>query len=376
MKRYMTQENQKNGNLSAILSYIMEHGASSRREIQEETGFSWGTVSEAAAQLIARGYLTEEKDTRRGGAGRTGPVLKLSGGEVALIGVDLNLSGLTAEILGFDRTVKHTVRRPFPGGDQRTVLDAVLSLCDEAAAYCAGKYRVFAICIAVQGAVDSAAGVSVRFPLAGGWIPCSLGQMLTERYGVFAFVDHDPKCMLRAKAHELQAESAEPMDLMLIRVDQGIGMSVMQGGRIAEDRDKMELGHTLSVYGGLPCKCGRRGCLEAYSSLSGIAARCGVSYGEVMREPEKYADILTDALRYLAIAVHNAAMLFYPHRIIFTGDAIAGDDGFLPRFSEIFDELEKAEGRRPIELSADSGISAAAGAAMGAAAQAVKQLYI
>lgn len=377
MKRYLTQENQRNNNLCTILQYITEQGAASRREIQQETGFSWGTVSEAAADLIGRGFLAEEKDTRRGGVGRTGTVLKPTGEKIALIGLDVNLSGMTAEVLGFDRTVKHTIRRPFTARDQKETVAAVQSLCAEAVAFCAGKYRVFSIGLAVQGAVDNAAGVSVRFPLPGEWIPCSFKQILEDAFRVFTYADHDPKCMLLAAAHTLRADARAPAeDLMLIRVDRGIGLSVMQGGRIAEDVDKMELGHTLSVYRGLPCKCGRRGCLEAYASIAGIERRCGVPFAEVLADPAQYGGVLEEAAHHLAVAVHNAAMLFYPQRIIFTGDALREDPDLLPRFAKIFNELEEAAGRRPIELHTDCEVSAALGAAIKASTEAIRELCL
>lgn len=354
----------------------MNSGAATRREIQRETGFSWGTVSENAAELISRGYLLEEKDVSKGKAGRTGFVLKLNGEQIASIGIDINKIGMSAVVMSFDREVKHRILREFTAQNKEQVIESALSLCDEAFEFCKNKYKVLSIGLAVQGSVDNKNGVSLRFPIKD-WNAVNLKELFEEKYGVFTYVDHDPKCMLLAKAHELKKEDGNTLkNLMLIRVDKGIGMSVMLDSRICEDVSKMELAHTLAVYNGLKCSCGRKGCLEAYSSISGISARCGVSFDEVLKNRERYVTILDEGARLLAVALHNAAMLFYPDKIILTGDYINRDESFLDTLKKYFYELDYIEGRKEIEICADKNISAAFGAALKSQTEAVKNLQI
>jgi len=376
MKIYLTQENQKQNSISDILEYVMNSGAATRREIQRETGFSWGTVSENAAELISRGYLLEEKDVSKGKAGRTGFVLKLNGEQIASIGIDINKIGMSAVVMSFDREVKHRIFREFTAQNKEQVIESALSLCDEAFEFCKNKYKVLSIGLAVQGSVDNKNGVSLRFPIKD-WNAVNLKELFEEKYGIFTYVDHDPKCMLLAKAHELKKEEGNTLkNLMLIRVDKGIGMSVMLDSRICEDVNKMELAHTLAVYNGLKCSCGRKGCLEAYSSISGISARCGVSFEEVLKNRERYVTILEEGARLLAVALHNAAMLFYPDKIILTGDYINRDESFLDTLRKYFYEFDYIEGRKEIEICADKNISAAFGAALKSQTEAVKNLQI
>ncbi len=377
MKIYLTQENQKQNSISDILEYVMNSGGATRREIQRETGFSWGTVSENAAELISRGYLLEEKDTRTGKAGRTGYILKLNGEQIATIGIDINKIGMSAVVMSFDRAIKHRIFREFTAQNKDDVIESALSLCDEALKFCKDKYKVLSIGLAVQGSVDNKNGVSLRFPIKSGWSAVNFKELFEEKYGVFTYVDHDPKCMLLAKAFDLEKEEGNtPKNLMLIRVDKGIGMSVMQDSRISEDVNKMELAHTLAVYNGLKCSCGRKGCLEAYSSISGISARCGVSFDMVLKNRERYITILEEGARLLAVALHNAAMLFYPDKIILTGDYINRDDSFLDTLKKYFYEFDYIDGRKKIELCADKNISAAFGAALKSQTEAVKNLQI
>lgn len=376
MKMYVTQENMKRSSMAAILAYVMEHGPATRRAIQEASGFSWGTVSENALELINRGYLREEKRQSSGGAGRAGYVLKLDGEQIVSIGLDINLSGLSAHVVGFDRTVKHTVFRNFDANTQSEVLRAACSLCDEAMEFCAGRYRVMSIGIAFQGPVNNRTGESIRFPLDSGWIPCSVRQIFEERYRIFTYVDHDPKCMLLSCLHNLQCEGRSQENLMLIRVDEGIGLSVMQDGKICEDVNRMELAHTISVYDGELCECGKKGCLEAYASIKGISKRCGTDFETVLAHPERYGSILEEAVRYLGLAVCNAAMLFHPDGIILTGKLTEQAPELVNQLRELHKRLTGPENRCNIMLFDRSEVSAAFGAALKSMQESVEQLKI
>ena len=48
----------------------------------------------------------------------------------------------------------------------------------------------------------------------------------------------------------------------------GLGSGIIIGGKIWQGRHRVagELGHTMYQYGGVPCSCGARGCLERYTS--------------------------------------------------------------------------------------------------------------
>jgi glucokinase len=63
-------------------------------------------------------------------------------------------------------------------------------------------------------------------------------------------------------------------DLVLLTLGTGVGSGLYLDGRLYEGNDGKgaELGHTLLVMNGRPCTCGRKGCLEAYCSVSALNA--------------------------------------------------------------------------------------------------------
>lgn len=61
-------------------------------------------------------------------------------------------------------------------------------------------------------------------------------------------------------------------DFMVITLGTGLGSGIVSNGKIIYGHDAQagELGHILAVEGGRMCGTGRRGCLEAYVSSTGI----------------------------------------------------------------------------------------------------------
>ena len=62
-------------------------------------------------------------------------------------------------------------------------------------------------------------------------------------------------------------------DFIMITLGTGVGSGIVIGGNIVYGHDGFagELGHTIVVRGGRQCNCGRKGCLETYTSATGVA---------------------------------------------------------------------------------------------------------
>ena len=64
-----------------------------------------------------------------------------------------------------------------------------------------------------------------------------------------------------------------------VSLESGIGGSVLIGGSPyhGTNQRSCEFGHMCVVPGGLPCSCGKHGCLEAYCSSDRVSKGLGVS---------------------------------------------------------------------------------------------------
>lgn len=131
---------------------------------------------------------------------------------------------------------------------------------------------VEAVCIGAPGAVDPSTGV-VRAAPNLNWTDVALGDALSARLDdVRVMVDNDVNVGLMGEYAHGAAQNAS--DVVGIWVGTGVGGSVIvndnlvYGGRGAAG----EVGHVVVQPRGRRCGCGRRGCVEAYASKTGMEA--------------------------------------------------------------------------------------------------------
>nr|WP_296438564.1 ROK family protein [uncultured Acetatifactor sp.] len=67
----------------------------------------------------------------------------------------------------------------------------------------------------------------------------------------------------------------KPDSFLMVTLGTGVGGGIIQDGKILRGVNYAagELGHMTIRYNGIPCNCGRRGCLEAYASAEALIAR-------------------------------------------------------------------------------------------------------
>jgi glucokinase len=106
-----------------------------------------------------------------------------------------------------------------------------------------------------------------------GWENVPLAARLRAEFGLPVAVDNDAN--VAALGEYCFGAGAGSQNLLYVTVSTGIGGGWIINGRPYGGADGMagEIGHTLVQPGGLPCVCGRRGCLEAEACGPGIANR-------------------------------------------------------------------------------------------------------
>lgn len=168
-------------------------------------------------------------------------------------------------------------------------------------------------------------------------------------------------------------------DFIMITLGTGVGSAIVSNGKMIYGHDGFagEVGHTIVEIDGRECGCGRKGCLETYSSATGIR-RTALSLlkqensPSILREIEEKdingyticeAARKNDALalkcidltaRMLAIGVANAVAITSPKKIIFSGGLSKAGDLLLTPFKAYLEEnlYPVFRGKIEVELSA------------------------
>jgi glucokinase len=155
--------------------------------------------------------------------------------------------------------------------------------------------RVVGAGVVVPGLVDRDAGMAT-YSANIGWRDLELVQSLGAEWRLPVRIANDVASGGVAE-HRLGA-GVGTEDLVFVPIGTGIAASIISGGHLVSGHrgETAELGH-VAVRPGVPCACGRDGCLEAIASAAAIARRyTGLSGNEVAGARDVAARLSTDAV--------------------------------------------------------------------------------
>lgn len=121
-----------------------------------------------------------------------------------------------------------------------------------------------------------------------------LAQMIQERMDIPVALTNDANA---AAIGEMTYGAARGMkDFIVITLGTGVGSGIVVGGQLVYGHDGFagELGHMIVRRNGRMCGCGRQGCLETYTSATGVA-----------RTAREYLNIRSDESLLRSIDINN-----------------------------------------------------------------------
>ena len=307
----------RESNTADVFGIVRKYGRLTRREVAEKTNMSWGAVSAITTQLMDDGYIIEKKAEKDGGAGRIPSYLEVNDSIHFSLGIDVNNMGFRAVLLNLKREIVSFWEGETDVSSKDIFIPSLFSFIRRIISE-VGKLHIFSIGIAMQGIVNSKTGVSVNIPGRSDWNELPLSELVHAEFGIPTFVEHDTACILYATGR-----AGKKADTILIRADDGIGMAAMIDGKIIDKPGIFELGHTVAVTSGIPCACGKRGCLVKYASIGGLEQLYGKSFEQLIRDAEDGDEranaLLSEAVKHLAFAITNASSLLNIENIILCG---------------------------------------------------------
>jgi glucokinase len=241
------------------------------------------------------------------------------------IGVDLGGTKLAAALVTEDGQVLHDVRRPSEpakGGEQivLAIAEAARILTDVA-----GDREVVGIGVGVAGQVDPETG-AVRHAPNLHWSDFPLKANLEDAVNLPVAVLNDVQAATYGEWVHGAGHGAD--DLVCMFVGTGVGGGVIANGELVRGYGGSagEVGHITVDLHGPPCRCGNRGCVEAYAGGWAIAER---ARGAVREDPRLGAALLAlEGGDIDLIAAHTVARAAQAgdelaHRLVLeTGEAL------------------------------------------------------
>lgn len=257
----------------------------------------------------------------------------------AVVAIEVGADAITAALVDGSGQILRVTQRAIPEG-AAAVVEAICDVAVLAGSWRAG--RVMAAGIVVPGIVDVDAGV-VRHSARLGWHNVELGALVSADLGVPVRVDQSVRA--GALAESAGGVGRGRADWLYLRLGADIDAAAFVGGRIQRGvtGSAGEVGHLVIYPFGELCRCGQRGCLQAYASATSIRRR----YAEISRAPRTVTEIAglvgrepladevwSQACAAIGAALHAYTMLNDPEMIVLGGELASTGEILLATVAE------------------------------------------
>ncbi|MET8150695.1 ROK family protein [Actinoplanes sp. NPDC049668] len=366
--RRTTVRDVRRANRASLLTDLFHGGRQSRQQLGETTALSQASVSNLIGEMIDEG-LVEEAGLVGSDGGRPRALLRVAPGHGYVVGADVGETRVLVEL--YDLAMSRLAVAQYPlGGDGSDsaaavalLLEGLASVVKESGVRCAD---VLGFGVGVPGVVEESGGSPVVHSQTTGWDAVPLGELLGAGTDVPVFVENGAKAVGQAEMWFGAGRGAR--HAVIVLVGNGVGAAVVLDGRGYRGAfsNAGEWGHTTLVYDGDLCRCGARGCLEAYIGSATVTARIAAATGQ---EPDARlvtrmlatggalegaaADIMAETVGYLGAGIAGLINLFSPERIVLGGPlGLALGERFLPdiRAAAARNALKQPYSRTRIDL--------------------------
>ncbi len=362
-----------------VFQHVRSRGQAARADVTRGLSISAGSATTLTADLIASGILREvaepkEVSSRELGRGRPRVALEVVPEAAFVIGIKLSFKTHSAVLCDFagnvvaTATLKAIDRRR----SRNELLDEICALIGLITKQAEKSDKdIGAIGIGLPGIVDQESGL-IRW--------CSLLQDrnvdlksdFSKRCAAPLFLDNDTNMLTLAELWF--GVGRDKTDFAVVTIENGVGMGLVVNNRLYRGTHGigLELGHTKVQLDGALCRCGQRGCLEAYLGDYALIreAETALTHEDFdPNDPEGMLDLLFKkaktgnaisetifrrAGRFLSVGLANVVQLFDPPLIILSGDRMRYDYLYADEVLAEMQKLTLSHGRQPCAIEIHS----------------------
>ncbi len=339
-------EDLRKSSRGVVLSAVRKRGRVARIDIANETGISQANVTGISSELLHAGLIEEVPRAQNGAdlkRGRPRVDLKIRGEAHLVAGVKLADKNAIIAILDFEGNLVGEFSEPLP--NSKMSLDDIVNFLPEVLQKATKQAGISltdlsGVGLGLAGVIDAPRGFVHWSPsLLERNLP--LRKLLEERLNLPIFLDNDVN--LVALAEQWFGLGKSVSDFIVITIENGVGMGIVINNEIYRGTRGCgaEFGHTKVQLDGALCRCGQRGCLEAYVADYALLREANyASAPSASASPEQQVQdlfqlaksgdqtaqtIFKRAGKMFAMGLANVVNIFDPALIILSGERMQFD---------------------------------------------------
>jgi len=263
------------------------------------------------------------------------------------IGVDLGGTNIVSAIVNYQGKIVNRLKVPTLAerGKETTIKRIMETIHENIVQSTIAPGDIIGIGIGAPGPLDVKRGIINFAPNLPGWRDVPLRKILEDEFNMKVVLENDANSA--AWGERCFGAGQGVNNLVCFTLGTGIGGGIIINGKIYHGNNygAAELGHMTVNKDGPRCNCGNYGCLEAYSSATGIKNRIknrikeGIkseflnfeedklfeslrlkSIFEAARKGDRLTkSVVEEAISYLGIAIANIANILNPEMVVLVG---------------------------------------------------------
>lgn len=318
----------KETNRKKIISLLLEKDEITKLDISRILDISITTVSTNITELKGEGIVEEVRPLESTG-GRKAIAFKLNENCKFSIGIALTPNNIKISLVNLKKEIIEDIRiSHMNDGIENliTVIKQNINLVMKK--YDLNSEMLLGMGFSLPGTVDFKEG-RIKYSYLLGVKNFNLREKF-EYLNVPIYVDNEANL---SAYYEFLNKKDALKNLLYVSITDGLGLGIIIDGKIyrGDNNSSGEFGHIKISLNGRKCKCGAKGCLEAYTSMNTLID----NYNEISKEEisnidefeKKYIQndknikkVLDKYIKILGIGISNLIMLLDPDSIVIGGD--------------------------------------------------------
>lgn len=209
--------------------------------------------------------------------------------------------------------------------------------------------------VASPGPLDVKRGLILHISTMG-FKNVPIKEMIEKELSLPVYLENDANCAALAESKIGVGRGLDP--LVYVTVSTGIGSGIVIGGKLLSGylSSAGELGHLTVEENGRECPCGKKGCLEIYSSGTAIASDASKALCKTVTTKEAFElarngneaikKIIENAADKLGLALSSVYHVIDPACIVLGGSVTKAYDDFKkPLYKALSKYTQPVEGR-------------------------------
>ena len=324
------QEAIKDSNRKKILNLISVKREYTKQNISKEIGVSIPTVSSNINELMAEG-LVEEAGVAGSTGGRKPIIVRFLPNSKYSVGVEFKLNNVRIILINLDSDIKFDVSyKVMDFKNMDNIIEKINQIISNTLRNMKINSKdILGIGFSLPGTVNEQSLVLEIAPNIGLKNVDFNSFLNVLKFPIF--IENEANS---AALGELNIGIAKKMrNLVYLSINEGIGAGVVIQDHLYKGKNKRagELGHMTIVPNGKLCNCGRKGCLEQYTSKKSLLEDYNYKTQKPIETLEEFFSRVKQKetlaileleryISFLAIGIQNIVLILDPHYVVLGGE--------------------------------------------------------